>query len=160
MDWSSTGSAKRHHNRRLGLEPAHVNLEVRLVSCCPSRRRANCSGVPNVSSTPQYITLIDDHQMLAEATIRSATHRPSIHADLHVEAGHLPVGTRTRLVDAVLDLTAAEPGTHLQVTLPAGDAEILDRLRERCDDLQTRSAGASCLATGTIRQEATGRIDP
>jgi len=113
-----------------------------------------------VSSTPQYITLTDDGQLLAEATIRSATHRPSIHADLHVEAGHLPIGTRTRLVDAVLDLAAAEPETHLQVTLPAGDGEILDRLRERCDDLQTRSAGASCLATATFRQGATGRVDP
>jgi hypothetical protein len=113
-----------------------------------------------VSSTPQYLTLTDDNQILAEATIRSAIHRPSIHADLHVEAGHLPIGTRTRLVDAVLDLTAAEPGTHLQVTLPAGDGEILDRLRERCDDLQIRSAGASCLATGTLRQEATDRINP
>jgi hypothetical protein len=112
-----------------------------------------------VSSTPQYITLTDEGQVLAEATIRSATHRPSVHADLHVEAGHLPVGTRTRLVDAVLDLTAAEPGTHLQVTLPAGDGEILDRLRDRCDDLQIRSAGASCLASGTLRQEATGQID-
>ncbi len=89
-----------------------------------------------MSSTPQYITLTDDNQILAEATIRSATHRPSIHADLHVEAGHLPVGTRTRLVDAVLDVTAAEPGTHLQVTLPAGDGEILDRLRQRYEDLQ------------------------
>ncbi len=113
-----------------------------------------------MSSTPQYITLTDDDHRLAEATIRSATHRPSIHADLHVEAGHLPVGTRTRLVDAVLDLTAAEPGIHLQVTLPAGDGEILDRLRERCDDVQIRSAGASCLATGTLRREATGQIDP
>jgi hypothetical protein len=45
------------------------------------------------------------------------------------------------------------------VTLPAGDGEILDRLRERCDDLQTRSAGASCLATGTLRQEKAGQID-
>ena len=107
-----------------------------------------------MSSTPQYITLTDDNQILAEATIRSATHRPAIHADLHVEAGHLPVGTRTRLVDAVLDLTAAEPETHLRVTLPAGDDEIVNRLRERCDDLQTRSAGASCLATGTLRPEA------
>ena len=113
-----------------------------------------------MSSTPQYITLTDDNQILAEATIRSATHRPAIHADLHVEAGHLPVGTRTRLVDAVLDLTAAEPGTHLQVTLPAGDGEILDRLRQRCDNLQTRAAGASCLATGTLRQEKAGQIDP
>src|SRR5215213_11130268 len=131
-----------------------------LSSCCPTRRRADCPGEPNVSSTPQYVTLTDDGHLLAEATIRSATHRPSIHADLHVESGHLPVGTRTRLVDAVLDLTAAEPGSHLQVTLPAGDGEILDRLRERCDDLQIRSAGASCLATGTLRQEGTGRISP
>jgi hypothetical protein len=30
----------------------------------------------------------------------------------------LPVGTRTRLVDAVLDLSAAEPGTHLQSDPP------------------------------------------
>ena len=105
-----------------------------------------------MSSTPQYLTLTDDDQILAEATIRSATHRPSVHADLRVEAGHLPVGTRTRLVDAFLDLTAAEPGIHLHVTLPAGDGEILARLRERCDNLETRAAGASCLATGTLRK--------
>ena len=112
----------------------------------------------NVSSTPQYITLTDDGQLLAEATIRSATHRPSVHADLHCEAGHLPVGTRTRLVDAVLEATAAEPGIQLLVTLPAGDGEILDRLRQRCDNLQTRAAGASCLATGTLRHEEAGQL--
>ena len=95
-----------------------------------------------MSSTPQYLTLTDDGQILAEATIRTATHRPSVHADLHVAAGHLPVGTRTRLVDAFLDLTAAEPGIHLQVTLPAGDGEILARLRERCDKWNP-SAGAA-----------------
>ena len=104
-------------------------------------------------SNPQHITLTDDDRILAEATIHTNTdHHPSVHADLHLEAGHLPVGTRTRLVDAVLDLATAEPGTQLEVTLPAGDSEILDRLRERCDDLQTRPAGASCLATGTLRR--------
>jgi len=113
-----------------------------------------------VSSTPQYLILTQDGQILAKATIRSATHRPSVHADLHVEAGHLPVGTRTRLVDAVLDMTAGKPGTHLQVTLPAGDGEILDRLRERCEDLEIRSAGASCLVTGFFRHDATGQMDP
>ena len=77
-----------------------------------------------MSSTPQYLSLTDDNQILADATIRSAPHRPSIHPDLHVEAGHLRVGTGTRLVDAVLDLTAAEPETHLRVTLPAGDGEF------------------------------------
>ena len=69
-----------------------------------------------------------------------------MHADLHVEAGHLPAGTRTRLVNAVLDQPAAAPGAQLDVTLLAGDAEILHRLRERCDDVDTRAAGASMRA--------------
>jgi hypothetical protein len=116
------------------------------------------AGRPIVPSAPQHITLTDDGRILAQAIIDSQTDHPCLHADLHVEAGHLPVGTRTRLVDAVLDLTAAEPGTHLEVTLPAGDGEILDRLREHCDDLQTRAAGASCLATGTLRQRADREI--
>ena len=101
-------------------------------------------------SNPQHITLKDDGRILAEATVCSDIEDHSVHADLHVEAGHLPVGTRRRLVDAVLDQPTVVPGTHLQVTLPAGDGEILDRLRERCENLQTRPAGASCLATGTL----------
>jgi hypothetical protein len=34
--------------------------------------------------------------------------------------------TRTELVDAVLDQTTAEPGTHLDATLPAGDSAKRD----------------------------------
>jgi hypothetical protein len=83
-------------------------MEVQLISRCPPVVEQTAREKPNVFSTPQYFTLTDDNHILAEATIRSATHRPAIHADLHVEAGHLPIGTRTRLVDAVLDLTAAE----------------------------------------------------
>lgn len=103
-----------------------------------------------MSSTPLYLTVEDAGHVVAGATVRLHAEQHSVHADLHLEAGHLPVGTRTRLVDAVLDRTAAAPGTTLDVTLPAGDAEILDRLRQRCENLRTRPAGASCLATGTI----------
>ena len=102
-----------------------------------------------MSSKPEHITVEEDGRVLAEATVQSDDEHRSVHADLHVEAGHLPVGTRTRLVDAVLDQATA-PGTHLDATLPAGDGEILDRLRERCDDVQARSAGASTLATATV----------
>jgi len=87
--------------------------------------------------------------MLAEALVRADDDPPSVQADFHVESGQLPVGTRTRLVDAVLD-SPHEAGAQLNATLPAGDGEILDRLRERCDDLQLRAAGASTLATGGI----------
>ena len=104
-----------------------------------------------MSSTTQHLTVEEDGRVLAEATIHSDTEQRSVHADMHVEAGHLPVGTRSRLVDAVLDQSAA--GSHLDATLPAGDAEILDRLRERCDDVQARAAGASTLATATVLED-------
>jgi len=102
-----------------------------------------------VSNSSQHLTVHDAGHVVAEATVTSDADLRAVHADLHVEAGQLPAGTRSQLVDAVLDQTAAEPGTQLNVTLPAGDSEILDRLHERVDDLQTRPAGASCLATGT-----------
>ena len=102
-----------------------------------------------MSHHTQHITVEEDGRVLAAATVDSDAEQQSVHADLHVEAGHLPAGTRTRLVDAVLDQSTA-PGTHLDATLPAGDGEILDRLRERCDDVQARFAGASTLATATV----------
>lgn len=96
------------------------------------------------------LTIEDNGRVLAEATLRVHPETHSVHADLHVEAGHLPVATRTRLVDAVLDLSTTDPGTQLEMTLPAGDGEILDRLRQRCEDLQVRPAGSSCLVRGMV----------
>jgi len=96
-----------------------------------------------------HLTVHDAGHVVAEATVTSDADLQAVHADLHVEAGQQPAGARRQLVDAVVDLAAAEPGTQLNVTLPAGDSEILNRLHERVDGLQTRPAGASCLATGT-----------
>ena len=74
-------------------------------------------------------------------------------ASLHVEPGHLPPGTRTRLVDAVLDDPLVKPSTRLTAAVPRGDGELLDRLQERCDDVQMRPAGTSVMVeadtTGT-----------
>ena len=103
-----------------------------------------------MSDNLRRLTIEDNGRLLAEATLRIYPDTHSVHADLHIESGHLPIGTRSRLVDAVLDQPSADPGTHLEVTLPAGDAEILDRLRKRCGNLDTRAAGSSCLARGII----------
>jgi anti-anti-sigma factor len=77
----------------------------------------------------------------------------TVRADLRVEAGHRPVGVGAQLVDAVLDLPAAREGSRLEATLPAGDAESLERLRARCDDVETRPAGATCLVDATLPTE-------
>ena len=103
-----------------------------------------------MSDNFQHITIEDDNRVLAEADVRS---EPGVvRAALRVEAGHLPAGTRSRLVDAVIDISDAQPGTRLEVTLPAGDAEMLERIRERCDQVETRPAGASCLLKTTQPQ--------
>ena len=66
-------------------------------------------------------------------------------ASLHVEAGHLPAGTRGRLVDAVLDDPEIRLRNRVEVALPLGDTEMLNRVRERCFGAVTRAAGVTCL---------------
>jgi hypothetical protein len=93
-------------------------------------------------SDAQHITIDDNGRLLAEADVRATNQ--AVQAELRVEAGHLPPGTRTKLVDAVLDFTSAAPGIPLNATLPAGDAEMLQRMRERCTTITTRATGATC----------------
>ena len=75
-------------------------------------------------------------------------------ASLHVESGHLPIGTRGRLVDAVLDSPEIRSRQWLQVALPLGDTEMLNRVRERCIGAQLRAAGVTCLIDLNLPQPA------
>jgi hypothetical protein len=93
-------------------------------------------------SNIQHITIEDDGRLLAEAVVQS--HPDLVDAQLRVEAGHIPPGTRSQLVDAVLDLPNAPVGTRLEITLPTGEAEMLEQIRNRCQNINTRVAGVSC----------------
>lgn len=98
----------------------------------------------------RHVELAEDGQVLAAADVESLDVPGVVRASLHAESGHLPAGTRARLVDAVLDLPETIRGTRLEATVPLGDAESLDRLRTRCDDVETRPAGASCLVDASL----------
>lgn len=91
----------------------------------------------------------EDGQCLAAADVEVAD-PTMVRASLHVESGHLPVGTRKRLVDAVLDSPEVSSSEHVQVALPLGDTEILDRIRQRCDPADVRPAGATCLVEADL----------
>jgi hypothetical protein len=93
-------------------------------------------------------------EVVAVADVEQTDDQGVIRASLHAEAGHLPTGTRSRLVDGVLDLPQTKDSNRLEATLPLGDAESLDRLRERCDDVRTRPAGASCLVDAALPTDA------
>ena len=90
-----------------------------------------------------------DGRCVAEADIE-VVDGLEVRASLHVEAGQLPRATRTRLVDAVLDSPEVSSCEHVQVALPLGDAEILGRVRERCDVDEVRAAGATCLVEADL----------
>ena len=96
------------------------------------------------------IELVDHGHVVAAAEIEPADDPRVVRASFHIEAGHVPVGARTRLVDAVLDQQESRRGRKLEATLPLGDFEALERLRSRCADVQTRPAGSSCLVDATL----------
>ena len=91
-----------------------------------------------------------DGSVVATADVEGHDERGVIRASLQVEPGHQPIGSRTCLVDAVLDLPEARDQRHLEAALPIGDTEMLERLRERCDNVQTRPAGATCLVDADL----------
>ena len=104
---------------------------------------------------PQIALNDGEGQLVAAADIQVVD--PLVaRASLHLESGHLPAGTRARLVDAVLDALAVSSCRHVQVAFPLGDAETLDRVRERCNTGEVRAAGATCLVEADVPNPGAG----
>jgi len=99
------------------------------------------------------IRIEDGGRVLATAEVTPTDAPGVVHSDLHVEPGQLPQGTRTRLVDAVLDSPQVDGAEKLLATMPISDTEMLARVRERCDDVEARAAGATKLVEATLDPE-------
>jgi hypothetical protein len=72
-----------------------------------------------------------DGRVLAEAEIRRTEVPGVVASAMHVESGHLPLGTGARLVDAVLADPEVGRAERLVATMPLNDTEMLDRVRQR-----------------------------
>ena len=101
--------------------------------------------------TPRYVEVKDGDHTVAAAEVTTArgpagTARTSLRATSeHVRPGH-----RTDLVNAVMDLPEVQASTRLEATIPLGDGELLERLRERTEDAVTRPAGSTALLDANI----------
>ncbi len=84
-----------------------------------------------------------DGRVLAEAEIRRTEVPGLVASAMHVESGHLPLGTGTRLVDAVLADPAVGRAERLVATMPLSDTEMLDRVRQCSGEVAARAAGAT-----------------
>jgi hypothetical protein len=76
---------------------------------------------------------------------------PAVRVTLHSESGHIPPGSRVRLVDDVLALPELQGRHRVCASVPRGDDESLHRLQERCEQVLVHSAGVSMLVEARLR---------
>ncbi len=101
----------------------------------------------------QHVEISDGDRTVAAADVTiSKEPEGTARASLRAESGHITPGSRASLVDAILDLPEVQECARLEAAFPLGDWESLHRLKERCEDVSTRSAGASALAEANLRQ--------
>ena len=98
---------------------------------------------------PLHISITEEGRLCANAVVSSDSAPGWMQASLHLEPGQRPA-TSGQLVDAVLELTEAQPGTLVQLSFPLGEVDILKRMRQRCRKVEVRAAGASCLVSGVL----------
>jgi hypothetical protein len=101
-------------------------------------------------TTRRHIAIDVEGRCLAMADIEEAASTARV--SLHVESGHLPIGTCTRLVDAVLDTPEVQQARHIIAFIPRDRAEILEEVQRRCDSVTARTAGASVVVDAAVRQ--------
>jgi hypothetical protein len=110
---------------------------------------------------PRHIEVGDDGQPAAAAEVTtSAGPGGTVRASLHAPAGHVAPGRRASLVDAVMDLPEVQASARMEATVPIGDGESLERLRERTEDTVTRPAGSTTLLDANIPSASQPGPDP
>jgi len=95
---------------------------------------------------------VKDHgQTVTAAEARTVEHPAgTVRTSLLPASGHTPPGSRASLIDAVMDQPEVQADPRLEATVPLGDAESLQRLRERTEDSVTRPAGSTALVDADI----------
>ena len=102
-------------------------------------------------SAPRHVEIKDGDQTVAAAEVTTSQEPDgTAQASLHAASGHIAPGRRASLVDAVMDLPEVQASGRLKATVPLGDGESLERLRERTDDTTTRPAGSTALVDAKI----------
>ena len=101
--------------------------------------------------TPRHIEIRDGDQTVAAAEVRTCEEAARIaRVSLYAVPGHVTPGRRASLVDAVMDLPEVRASTRLEATVPLGDSECLERLRQRTRGAVTRPAGCTALVDADI----------
>jgi hypothetical protein len=102
-----------------------------------------------------HVEVKDGDQTVAAAEVTTTGQADgTVRTSLHAASGHVSPGSRASLVDAVMDLPEVQASERLKATVPLGDGESLERLRERTEDPVTRAAGSTVLLDANIPSDS------
>jgi hypothetical protein len=102
------------------------------------------------SDKPRRIEIKEEDQVIAAEVTALDNPEGTVRTSFLPPSGPAPQGSRASLVDAVMDLPEVQSGSRLEATIPLGDTETLERLRERTAEAVTRPAGSTALVDGDI----------
>jgi len=108
----------------------------------------------------QEVTLHQDGQAVAAADVDFTAGPQAVQAVLHGWVQPLHPHTGGRLVDAVVDLLEAAGTVGVDAAVPAVDADLVQRLRERTHNVSTRRAGTAVLITAHPAPSPAGPATP
>jgi hypothetical protein len=102
--------------------------------------------------TPRHVEIKDeDDRVVAEAQVTTALGpEGTVRTSMHAKNEHARRGDRTTLVDTVMDLPEVQASERVEASVPYGDLESLDRLRQRTEGARTRVAGATTLVDANV----------
>jgi hypothetical protein len=102
--------------------------------------------------TPRHVEVKDDEDRTAAvAEVTTATGpEGTVRTSMYAKSEHVRPGDRAALVDEVMGLPEVKASDRVEATVPYGDAESVERLRERTDDTVLRAAGGTTLLDANV----------
>ena len=93
----------------------------------------------------------DDDRTAAVAEVTTASGPDgTVRTSMYAKSEHVRPGDRAALVDEVMGLPEVKESDRMEATVPLGDAESVERLRERTDDAVLRAAGSTTLLDANL----------
>jgi hypothetical protein len=93
----------------------------------------------------------DDDRTAAVAEVTTASGPDgTVRTSMYAKSEHVRPGDRAALVDEVMELPEVKASDRVEATVPYGDFESVERLRERTADVVLRAAGGTTLLDANL----------
>jgi hypothetical protein len=110
----------------------------------------------NDPETSRHVEVRDDDDRTAAVAEVTTAKGPAgtVRTSMYAKSEHVRPGDRAALVDEVMGLPEVKASDRVEATVPYGDAESVERLRDRTDDAVLRAAGGTTLLDANVPPES------